>query len=110
MSRSAEIEIGRGAFTAYMLRRTVFYSGRVQGVGFRYTTCRIAEQFDVTGFVRNLADGRVETVVEGESAEVDRFLSEVSRETAGHIREAKMHESPATGEFDQFSVRNDSGA
>jgi acylphosphatase len=53
-----------------MERVTVFYSGRVQGVGFRVTVRQIARGFDVTGAVRNLFDGRVELVAEGEKGEV----------------------------------------
>ena len=51
-------------------RAQVFYSGRVQGVGFRYSAREVACGCEVTGFVRNLPDGRVELVVEGEEAEI----------------------------------------
>ena len=63
-----------------------FYEGRVQGVGFRYTARRIAAGFDVAGFVRNLADGRVELVASGDDEEVDGFLEALREsELAGHI-------------------------
>jgi acylphosphatase len=61
-----------------MGRVTVFYSGRVQGVGFRVTVRQIARGFDVTGAVRNLSDGRVELIAEGEKAEVAAFLEGVA--------------------------------
>jgi acylphosphatase len=54
-------------------RLQVFYSGRVQGVGFRYQTKQLATGYDVTGYVRNLPDGRVELLVEGEETEVRMF-------------------------------------
>lgn len=53
---------------------TVFFSGRVQGVGFRHTTNRISNDFDVNGFVRNLWDGTVELVAEGFEKELVEFL------------------------------------
>jgi acylphosphatase len=52
----------------------VFYEGRVQGVGFRYSARRVAAGFDVAGYVRNLPDGRVELVASGDEEEVDGFL------------------------------------
>ncbi len=64
----------------------VFYEGRVQGVGFRYTARRLAAGYDVAGYVRNLADGRVELVASGDDEEVDGFLTSLREsELAGHI-------------------------
>ena len=64
----------------------VFYEGRVQGVGFRYTARGVAAGFDVAGYVRNLPDGRVELVASGDDEEVDGFLAAVREsELAGHI-------------------------
>ena len=87
------------------LRRTVLFSGRVQGVGFRQTTCRIARGFPITGFVRNLADGRVEAVAEGPSAEVERFFLRVAGDMAANIRETVVRDEPALAQFADFSVR-----
>ncbi len=58
-------------------RLRVFYSGRVQGVGFRYTTKNVATGFEVTGIVRNLPDGRVELVAEGLKGELEEFLQAI---------------------------------
>lgn len=88
-----------------MIRQTVHYLGRVQGVGFRFTTQRVAARFDVVGYVRNLPDGRVELVAEGEKQEVGRFLGEVAAVMAGHVRGANTEESPATGQFAAFEIR-----
>ena len=55
-----------------MERHRVFYRGHVQGVGFRYTAHRLAGGFDVSGHVRNLADGRVEVLAEGDYAHVSK--------------------------------------
>ena len=86
-------------------RSTVLYAGRVQGVGFRYTACSIARQYRVSGFVRNLPDGRVELVVEGEPHEVDAFLREVRERFFNQIRDERSDVEPATGEFTGFDIR-----
>ena len=71
-----------------MISTQVFYSGNVQGVGFRYTVKQIAKGFDVTGWVRNLRDGRVELQVTGESTEVAGFIEAVAKsELRAHIKE-----------------------
>jgi acylphosphatase len=86
-------------------RVTVLFSGHVQGVGFRYTTHSIARHYRVTGYVRNLPDRRVELVAEGESREIEAFLSEVRERFFNHIREERLDQSPANGEFAGFEIR-----
>ncbi len=86
------------------IRRHVWYSGTVQGVGFRFTTRRLAGGRGVTGFVRNLSDGRVEVVAEGPAAEVDGFLADLGRAMGAYIRDVEVVEEPATGEFGGFGV------
>ena len=85
-------------------RRIVHFTGRVQGVGFRYTTCDIAAGYRVTGYVRNLGDGRVEMVAEGEPEQIDRLVAALSVRMQDYIREVAAHESPATGEFTDFRI------
>jgi acylphosphatase len=87
-------------------RRSVYFSGRVQGVGFRYTTRNIALQYDVTGYVRNLPDGRVELVMEGPEDEMQHVVEDVKRKMSGFVRGVTLHTSPATGEFEQFAIRH----
>ena len=58
-------------------QREIHYSGRVQGVGFRYTVRSLASRMAVTGFVRNLPDGRVQLVVEGPPSEIEVLLEQV---------------------------------
>lgn len=86
-------------------RREVLFSGRVQGVGFRYTARGIAERFAVVGYVRNLPDGRVQLVAEGEAGEIERFIQAVSDEMDRHISHVDATGSTASGEFANFSIR-----
>ncbi|MGO9109767.1 MAG: acylphosphatase [Thermoguttaceae bacterium] len=86
-------------------RREVHYSGRVQGVGFRYTARSIARQFAVTGYVKNLPDGGVELVVEGRAEEIRAMLRAVQTEMGHYIRDVRETPSPATGGFSSFDVR-----
>lgn len=88
-----------------MIRRTVFFSGHVQGVGFRYTAHHVAGRFDVTGYVKNLADGRVEAVVEGECEEVAAFVNAVREEMSTYIHDVRCTDSQGTGEFTDFALR-----
>jgi acylphosphatase len=87
-------------------RAHVYYTGRVQGVGFRYTARSVACGFEVTGFVRNLADRRVELVVEGERTELDGYLDAIRTGAMEHyIRNENVVWEPATGEFAGFEIR-----
>ena len=66
-----------------MVDRHLFYHGRVQGVGFRYSVKQLAAGYEVTGWVRNLADGRVEMLVRGDPEQVEDFLAAIS---GSHLR------------------------
>ena len=71
-------------------RKEIHYSGHVQGVGFRYTTRQIARQYDVTGFVRNLSDGRVQLVVEGQDAEVSQLLAKIAAVFVNNVDDTEV--------------------
>lgn len=86
-------------------RRVVLYQGQVQGVGFRYTTQRVAARHEVSGCVENLPDGRVRLICEGAAGELDRFLAAVDEAMTGYIGHAETSTQPATGEFTGFSIR-----
>ena len=85
-------------------RVRVLYSGTVQGVGFRWRVVDCARSVRVTGFARNLPDGRVEVVAEGERAEVERLLAAIRARMEGLIRGEEAAWSAATGEFRDFGV------
>jgi acylphosphatase len=83
----------------------IFYSGRVQGVGFRYTTKTVAMGFEITGSVRNLPDGRVELVAEGQRDELDAFRAALhDAGLAGFIRDEQVVWSDAKNEFRGFEI------
>ncbi|MGB8168912.1 MAG: acylphosphatase, partial [Chthoniobacteraceae bacterium] len=78
-----------------MTGRHVFYEGRVQGVGFRFTCKQVARGYEVVGWVRNLPDGRVELQCSGEAEEVDAFLKGVwESELKSHIKDVKVATIP----------------
>lgn len=84
---------------------TVFYSGRVQGVGFRYTVKSITTGYEVTGTVRNLDDGRVELIAEGEREELDAFRQAI-RESGlgGLIQREEENFGAVLGQFRGFEI------
>ncbi len=86
-------------------RCDVYYSGMVQGVGFRYTVRSMAGRFAVAGFVRNLPDGRVELVAEGAADEVRLFLDTVRAEMGNYVTDVQEKTSPATGRFKEFGIK-----
>jgi len=85
-------------------RRIVRFTGSVQGVGFRFTACRVAQRFAVTGTVGNCRDGSVECVVEGDEREIDAFVAELAEAMAGYILSHTSEMGPHTGEFSSFTV------
>ncbi|MGB9711579.1 MAG: acylphosphatase [Dissulfurimicrobium sp.] len=83
-----------------------FISGRVQGVFYRASAMDKAMQLDLTGWVKNLADGRVELVAEGSSEAIDAFISWCRKGPPyAHVTNIEVQEQEATGEFDRFSMR-----
>jgi acylphosphatase len=88
-----------------VLRATVHYSGRVQGVGFRACTLRVAREFEVAGWVCNLADGRVQLVAEGEAGMVQGFLQRVDDDLSGHIRSTERSDQYVLPTLQDFVIR-----
>ena len=87
--------------------RQVYYSGRVQGVGFRYSVKQIAEGYEVIGWVRNLPDGRVELQAGGHREELDDFLHSIANgQLARYIKEVVVHEiQPLPAGSHGFEIR-----
>ncbi|MEM9159391.1 MAG: acylphosphatase [Verrucomicrobiota bacterium] len=81
-----------------------FFSGHVQGVGFRYSTYQIAKGYEVTGWVKNLMDGRVELDVEGEKQECLQFLRNIEDELDTYIRKTESKEGARGKTYDKFII------
>ena len=88
--------------------KMVHYSGKVQGVGFRATVAAIAKKFAVSGWVKNLADGRVQLLVEGPPKEVDAFLEAVRARWKDNIEKEQVQEQPAAGKYKGFEIEKGS--
>jgi len=89
-----------------MSAKQVFYTGRVQGVGFRYAVKRIASGFEVLGWVRNLPDGRVELqAMSHDDEELDAFIEDIQESSlAGNIQNAEVHDIPPLSGVKGFSI------
>ena len=93
-----------GTVAEVVRRRVVFY-GRVQGVGFRYTTVSISRRYSVVGFVRNLSDGSVEMVAEAKPSVLEQFVTDISSEFAGYIHRHQVQEVERDELFVNFATR-----
>ena len=82
-----------------------FFSGRVQGVGFRYQSLQVAKEFDVSGWVQNLPDGRVLLEVEGARGEVQDFIAAVQERLASYIRKTELTATSRTPQLQGFAIR-----
>ena len=83
----------------------VFFTGRVQGVGFRYAAFEVAREFEIAGGVENLPDGRVRLEVEGRKDDVDAYLAALAERMHGYIRKAERMERTRAGQFVGFVIR-----
>jgi len=98
---------GRGEWfraTRDMNRVHVYYSGKVQGIGFRLAAEDTARALGVKGWVKNLADSRVEIVAEADENVLEDFLSKLKSYFAGNIKDTNIKSQKATGEFNDFEI------
>ncbi len=82
-----------------------YYSGRVQGVGFRFTAESVARELRITGWVKNLRDGRVEIIAEADEDTLNEFLNKVNQVFSQYIQDADIKWVAAMGEFKDFGIR-----
>lgn len=83
---------------------TVHFSGRVQGVGFRYATLQLAREFEVAGTVRNLSDGRVRLEAEGRGSEIDAFVAAIEERMHGYIRKVERESEAREAQYKGFTI------
>lgn len=82
----------------------VIFKGRVQGVGFRYTTQRAANRYDLTGTVRNLPDGTVEALMQGTVPNIQACLDDLKDAFGGYLRDIKTTERPVNPQYHDFRI------
>ncbi len=84
---------------------SIFFTGHVQGVGFRYSVLQVALEFEVAGIVSNLADGRVQLEVEGVPRVVEDFLTAVQERMHGYIRKVERSGQKRPPQFSGFTIK-----
>ena len=87
-----------------MIAKNIIFIGRVQGVGFRFTAHRIAKRCQLTGFVRNLSDGTVEMLAQGQPEDVDDCIRDIEESFSGYVRETKTEEIPPDTRYRNFKI------
>ena len=75
-----------------MIAKHIVFSGRVQGVGFRFTAHRIAGRHQLTGYVRNLRDGTVEMLAQGKAEDIDECIRDIQESLPGYVRKVNIQE------------------
>jgi len=87
-----------------MTARHIIFIGRVQGVGFRFTTLDVANRYKLTGWVRNLPDGTVEMIAQGPEDDISDCLQGIKEAFGGYIRETKIEEIPLISQYKDFKI------
>ncbi len=82
----------------------IIFNGRVQGVGFRFTAHNIASRYRLVGWVRNLSDGTVEMVAQGNADDVSDCIRDISEFFSGYVRDSKIEEVPVDPQHTSFKI------
>jgi acylphosphatase len=91
--------------STHVSHRDVWYTGHVQGVGFRAQVLGLARGYDVTGYVQNLSDGRVYLHAEGDEGEVEGFTDQIAKSLDGHIRGEEIKTFTGLRTCREFAIR-----
>ena len=97
------VQAGNISFMAETAKHVIF-KGRVQGVGFRWTVHRIVLGYDLTGFVKNLPDGTVEMLAQGDVKEIQSCLNDIADSFGGYIRDTQISQAEPDGTYTQFRI------
>ncbi|MDD4202373.1 MAG: acylphosphatase [Candidatus Omnitrophica bacterium] len=81
------------------------YKGIVQGVGFRYTARNVAKSLKLDGWVKNMPDGSVEVMIEGEDKDITEFNQRLQDKMQGYIRNTQINEVPSSGTMKGFEIK-----
>ncbi len=84
--------------------KRIFFSGRVQGIGFRFTSQTIACRYALCGFVRNLPDGRVELLLQGDEEDVENCISDIRESFSSNIRNMQIENEELSQQYDDFRI------
>lgn len=84
---------------------SVYFTGHVQGVGFRYSVLQVAREYEVAGYVSNLLDGRVQLEAEGTADDVTAFVEAVQEKMHGYIRKVERSGAKRPAQFTGFVIK-----
>jgi acylphosphatase len=86
------------------IAKHIWFSGRVQGVGFRYTAQRIASRYGLTGYVRNTHDGKVEMVAQGQPEDIENCIRDIRETFGAYVRDVQENEVPVDSRYKSFEI------
>ena len=86
------------------ITKEIIFIGRVQGVGFRFITHRIAQRYGLTGQVKNVPDGSVELIAQGSSRDIDNCLRDIEESFSGHLRDKQITNLPFDACCTEFKI------
>ncbi len=87
-----------------MIAKSIIFTGRVQGVGFRFTARRAANRRQLTGFVRNVPNGTVEMLAQGRPEDIDDCIQDLKEYFAGYLKETRIEEIPPDPRYTDFKI------
>jgi len=87
-----------------MIAKHIIFTGRVQGVGFRFTARRAASRRQLTGYVRNMPNGSVEMLAQGRSEDIDDCIQDLKEYFAGYLKETSIEEIPPDPKHTDFKI------